>query len=343
MKKAILIFILFVSALQNCTRIEVEGTPFGIWADGSSTIFPDMNGKGFYLIDNRKMFKYMMYHFSIDSSKWTPVSDGNGLLIESKAGPAIFKVAFVEKTDKIFAAILTNPFQNEKTIYYEYSKADNIWNKVKIQDGDIFNNPGEFCYNLFTNEIFQVKDQELYSLNENYEWAHKADFTQPVTNNFHFVFTGPDTLVYFNKSGFYQLNISQNNSLFLNSFTGDTMKIGAKSICLLNNNICYTNYSNYGFIEGSESDSSARINKLTFYPFAFNEISSFHIGSAYFVNPLDKILWGDRVFLSEPILFSGMINHQYYIFRNDVGYVYSETDKAWNQLPYLDYIELNKK
>ena len=77
MKQALFGILIIGLISQSCTRFEEEIKPWN-WVNTQKYCFPDYDGKGFYLIDSRQ-FKYMMYYFSIDSNKWTAVSDGQGL------------------------------------------------------------------------------------------------------------------------------------------------------------------------------------------------------------------------------------------------------------------------
>ncbi len=336
-------FILFLSIVifclfQSCSRIEDTDQSISIYLNSYKLCFPDYNGKGFYLVDNRNLLKFKLYYFSIDSNKWSAVSDGNGISEPMEFGSLI-------SIDNVKIRLMglneyRSPWSfNDPLIIYEYSITENSWLKLKTIPGNYSNQvqyTSGILNNLYNKAAYEIVDSTMFLLDENFNWIHKADLHLIPTDDYHYQFCSADTLIFFSKNGFFKLDISGNIISQMNSGQTDSTITGLTSSSLINNNIAYPRTMD------PLSGQPYFFNKIELHPFAIAKLN-FEVTAYMNTNPLDVHEGG--VYQTTPAFnyFASYNTDKFYVFIGDIGYAYSEANQSWTRLPYLDYVSLNKK
>jgi len=339
-------FLIAIIILQGCTEFDDSDTN-NYFADNNyeTLCFPDNAGKGIYIIDNRIMFKYMMYRYDFENNIWAYISDGTGLPIGKHNGTLNFTKAFELKNNKIIAFCLNGTI-------YEFTTLNN-WKKVGKTPEELLSYSDNIRFNKYNDKIYLATHNKLFILDENYSWLPSADILYPLQ---YLGFISADTLLYFEYFNYnspttiVKLDILHNKSMISERIFNNITNIPTNYLFVTKDNISFTINNNTDFPSdySSEYDSLLHFFEIDLNTFNYKTYTPFYESNDLMQNPLDfprpkKIYQWYNYTPLYPYTFISFIDNNFYLFFEDVGYVYTENKKRWKKLPYLDYKNLNIK
>jgi hypothetical protein len=354
--------------MQSCFEViewdEVYPPYYPPYFLGNKTIFSDYEGSGLYLIDTRRASKYLLFHYSSNSNKWSAISKGEELFSSSE---------YIN----IYRTLNAMQLENHEILAFidfagtvTYSPESNHWEPKSYMPIIYNGTPYSFfggsyiVPNRFKNQAYIIEYNSLYMLDDSYLWSYECD----VDTSLQFAeFISADTLLYFdgiveNKNNpIVKLNITDHTSTISYLDTRDTINFPKNALYLTRGgssfSLLYPAYDNitheltsYRTLYGQNP---LQICIVDFSLNSVTPVKPFEYDENTFINPLDYNNLGNpnpyfnyRVFADSVSLYGWshfFLKNDLFLFRNDIGFRYSFDNQQWEKLPYLDYKTFNKQ
>lgn len=342
MQKIIFQLTIIIIILSGCLKEDTTVQYYEPDVYASYIYFKDLNERGFYVIDNRLFFKYMMYHYDIESEKWTVISERNGL-----KSPYFYDNNYFSNFQHADSISVLNTHGDMCT----YFKAKGNWKEYSLPKLTV-NTSNYYPYydNNFINEnngkVFKIQDTSLYALNNN-NWSYISHLNmKPEVHEYCELlnFISNDTLLYLSNERFngdistYFVKINLIDGV-KRIIPFNFSKYGPFKILTASNNKILFNYSSDYYLDYGSCIYVYDLNKLKTI-----DTLNLTITENDFYNPLNVGSYGNKIYFYDMAITSVLeINNQYYIFINDVGFCYNPQTKQFKKLPYLDFKGFNKK